>query len=100
MLKDAVPYFQLFCHFDRASREFVSTRSVQFLWELQQANFIKANVAGFSCCVWITTANYPTVAECETVWTDSVDHLTQYLLVARLRGKAVELPSIYGPSGQ
>jgi hypothetical protein len=100
LVKDAVPYFTLFFHFDRATREFVSSRSVQFLWELQQARFEDANVDGFTCCVWITAGDFPTATKCEEAWDEAVRELTQGLLTTRLGPKASELPPIYKPLKQ
>ncbi|WP_298243238.1 hypothetical protein [uncultured Bradyrhizobium sp.] len=60
LVRDATPYFVLFFHFNQAApiRDFLPKHSVQFAWELQRCHFRKADVAGFTCAVWISTGDY------------------------------------------
>jgi hypothetical protein len=82
LVRDAVSYFMLFFHFNQAPpiREFLPKQSVQFAWELQGCRFKKAGVGGFTCCVWITTGDYPTAPACEAAWDEAVDLLAGFLL--------------------
>ena len=81
MVSDATHYFPLFFHFNQAAplRDFLPKHSVQFCWELQQCRFNKIGASGFTCCVWITTGNFSTTAECEAVWDEAVYHVAGYL---------------------
>ena len=81
LVRDAGSYFPLFFHFHQAlpTAEFLSQHSIQFCWELQGCRFRKVGVEGFTCCVWITTGDYPTADESEDVWDEGVRLIGKYL---------------------
>jgi len=99
LVRDATSYFMLFFHFNQAGpiRDFLPKNSVQFAWELQGCRFRKAEVAGFTCAVWISTGDYPTAEECERVWTEAVDLLAGFLIRFRISNLPPSAP-MYGLS--
>lgn len=101
LVRDAVSYFVLFFHFNQAAaiRDFLPKHSVQFAWELQGCRFNKADVAGFTCAVWVTTGDYPTLQECERVWGEAVNLLAGFLIHFRVSNLPKSAP-MYGPSSQ
>jgi len=87
VVADAVPYFVLFFHFQQAAdtRKFIASNRIQFIWEIQGVRFTKISRDGFACCVWITTGEFETAAECERVWGEAVRLLTRYLASCRIK---------------
>jgi hypothetical protein len=86
-VSDAMYYFALFFHFQKLEevRKLVGSTRVQFVWELQPAQFTKIERDGFTCAVWITTGTFDQSSECERVWDDAVHLLTQFLVAGRIK---------------
>lgn len=79
LVSDATQYFPLFFHFNRYAADFLSSNNVQFWWDLQPAEFKAIDLAGFSCCVWVTTEIYPSVEAAISVFSSSLELLNSFL---------------------
>ncbi|MDI1301005.1 MAG: hypothetical protein PSX71_03790 [bacterium] len=91
LIIDAVQYFPLFFHFHRYVEDFANSNSVQFLWELQPAHFIEADVDGFTVCVWITTGELKTLDAARALWLSAVKSLEGYLLTVGRPRRGTEI---------
>lgn len=85
---DAVSYFISFFHF----HDFVKSRGfnepVTFHWELQGCSFLDADRSvGFTCAVWVTTADGPTAEVVRTAWCAAVSLLAESLGSFGMHGK-------------
>jgi len=78
-VKDAMYYFHLFFHFNRAQEPFDADTKIQYLWDLQPANFRQCDVVGFTCCVWITVGKFDDASKCSRVWAEAVTRLGDFL---------------------
>jgi hypothetical protein len=75
---DARNYFPLFFHFNKGIASYVANHHIQYWWDLQPADFTAAKCAGFSCCVWITTGDFPSAELARDEWNAAVGQLSDY----------------------
>jgi len=92
LVSDASSYFPLFYHFNRISQEFLKTNLVTYWFGLNPATFTKVESPGFSCCVYITTADFQTEEEAYSSWSSGLSHLSEYLATQ----ESFDLKPIYG----
>jgi hypothetical protein len=77
--KDSPNYYLLFEQFNRYVREAGFDLPVDFNFELQKANYAELPADGHTACVWITTAEFPTMDGARMVWNQSVGLLADFL---------------------
>lgn len=98
VVTNATSYFGLFFQFSQSTevRDFLAEHSIHLCWELQQCRFKKIDESGFTCCVWITTNDHTTAAECEADWDEAVNHVARFVAAFRLT-RLPPSPPIYAP---
>ncbi len=77
-VQDAHNYFTLFFQFDNFLREQPFSQSVKFDWQLEKAYFSDANIGGFSCAIFIRTANSSSLEAATLCWQRSLQTLTTF----------------------
>ncbi|KAF0215929.1 MAG: hypothetical protein FD174_3939 [Geobacteraceae bacterium] len=77
--KDSPNYFLLFEQFNRHVLASNFDLPVDFKFELQGANFTDITADGYTACVWITTAEFPTMEGAYKTWNQSVRFLADFL---------------------
>lgn len=77
--KDSPNYFLLFEQFNRHVLESNFDIPVDFNFELHGANFADIASNGYTACVWITTAEFPTTEGAYKTWNQSVGFLADFL---------------------
>lgn len=77
-VQDAHNYFTLFFQFDNFLREHQFSQSVKFDWQLEKAYFSNANIGGFSCAIFIRTANSPSSETATLCWQRSLQTLETF----------------------
>ena len=73
LVSDASNYFTLFYHFTHDAAPFIKAHGVQFHWIITPARFHDGPCDGFTCSVWMTTAQFATAAEARAEWDAGVD---------------------------
>lgn len=79
LVSDAAQYFPLFFHFNKDAAAFLGSNNVQFRWDLQPAKFEAIDLAGFSCCVWITTGRHSSLEATTEIFSDALGLLQSSL---------------------
>jgi hypothetical protein len=74
-------YFALFHAFSTGLPEVHFHLPIRFMWELEGAYFVDANVSGWTATVWITTSTGPTEQDVEDAWSDGLQRCIQSLLL-------------------
>jgi len=79
LVSDATSYFPLFFHFNKDSPEFLETNYVNYWFGINPVHFKKTDTHGFSCCVYITTAEFNDENSAYSCWSSGVKYLSDYL---------------------
>lgn len=79
LLGDASNYFSLFYHFNYDAAAFIAANSVQFHWIIQPARFTDCGRDGFTCAVWMTTAQCDSAAGARAQWDAAVNCLSGFI---------------------
>ena len=72
LVADAQFYFKLFFDFNQWYWS-QQQQAVQFVFELEGAQFLDANVAGLTMSVWIATSSLPTEELARSTWEAAID---------------------------
>jgi hypothetical protein len=80
LLGDASNYFSLFFHFNNDASAFIKANDIQFHWTIQPAHFTVNLCDGFTCAVWITTAQCATAKEARRQWDAGVACLSEFIV--------------------
>lgn len=72
LVGDAANYFALFYHFNDEASDFIKAHHVQFHWIIQPARFTDGACDGFTCAVWITTAQCASAKAARQEWDAAV----------------------------
>jgi hypothetical protein len=73
LVADAANYFALFYNFNCEAAEFIDGHAAQFHWIIQPARFTDGPCDGFTCAVWITTAQFATADDARAEWDAAVN---------------------------
>lgn len=79
LVSDAAVYFKLFFLFNQWYSEQKQQVNVQYHFELEGADFLDANVSGFTITAWISAGTYPTKEFAQTAWEGALDTLVTFL---------------------
>ena len=77
--KDSPNYFLLFEQFNRHILESAFDVPVEFNFQLEAAHFEKIAAVGYTTCVWITTAEFPSPDESQKAWNQGICFLKDFL---------------------
>lgn len=77
--RDSPNYFLLFEQFNRHVIDTALDLPVEFNFQLKAAHFAKIAAVGYTTCVWITTAELPSVEESQKAWNQAAGFLKDFL---------------------
>jgi hypothetical protein len=90
--EDAQWYFKLFFDFTALIAERKYEEPIQFFWELDGANFTRANFIGYSAAVWFTTDVLNSAEEAKDVWCSGVRLFAEFLAGTPAQGNQMVFP--------
>jgi hypothetical protein len=72
-------YFRIFFGFNQYVWEQQEQKTVQYHFELEPAHYMERNADGYTCSVWITTAEFPEDEQARSIWGSALDTLVGFL---------------------
>ena len=81
-VSDATNYFPIFFYFNKKVHGHLEQNGISYWFKLEGAHFKKADTPGYTCCIYITTDEFPTSEIAYSKWTAGIkvlsDHLETY----------------------
>jgi hypothetical protein len=81
-VQDARNYFSLFFHFENFLRQHHFSESVEFDWKIEEAYFSDIGIQGFSCAIFVRTADHSSCENTHDCWQRSLQILESFFVSA------------------